>query len=282
MDDKYKKVIEANIAVHSKLASFYQKTEPHFRPENVAIVDARVKAVVESTKATRLLDLGCGTGFMIGVAKKYVKKITGVDVTRAMLDQVDTSGPAAIELVEHDTGSVPVEAGAYDMVTAYSFLHHLYDIEPTIGTAYKALRKGGQFYVDLDPNFYFWDAITKLEGKGTYDAIVQREIDAVAHKDDEIAKEYGIPNEVFNDAEYGKTAAGGFKEEDLRAMLARAGFTKVELRYYWYLGQASLVNEEGKPREERLANAATMDGVLQRLMPLSRHLYKYVGFVAEK
>ena len=282
MSDKYKQVIEANIAVHSKLASVYQKTEPHFRAENIAIVDARLKAAVAETKATRLLDLGCGTGFMIGIAKNHVKEIVGVDVTRAMLDQVDKSGPAKIELHEHDTGSFPAEAGTFDVVTAYSFLHHLYDIEPTLATAAKALKKGGQFYVDLDPNFYFWDAITKLEGKGTYDPIVQREIDAVAHKDDEIAKEYGIPNAVFNDAEYGKTATGGFKEEDLREKLMRVGFSKVEFTYYWYLGQAFLVNEEGKPREERLANAAKTDEVLQKVMPLSRHLYKYVGFIAHK
>lgn len=282
MSDRYQEVIKANIAVHSKLASFYEKTEPHFRAENVAVVDARVGAVVAATKAEKLLDLGCGTGFMIGVAKKHVKHVVGVDVTRAMLDRVDTTGPAKIELHEHDTGSFPAEAETFDVVTAYSFLHHLYDIEPTLATAAKALKKGGIFYVDLDPNFYFWDAITKLEGKGTYDPIVQREIDAVAHKDDEIAKEYGIPNDVFNAAEYGKTSTGGFKEETLREQLKRAGFSRVEFRYYWYLGQAFLVNEEGKPRERRLANAETTDGVLQRLMPLSRHLYKYIGFVAHK
>jgi ubiquinone/menaquinone biosynthesis C-methylase UbiE len=280
--DKYKEVINANIAVHSKLATFYAKTEPHFRPENVAIVDARVKAIAEATKAKKLLDLGCGTGFMINVAKNHVKHVVGVDVTRAMLDQVDKTGPGTIELHEHDTGSFPAETGTFDMVTAYSFLHHLYDIEPTLGTAAKALRKGGQFYVDLDPNFYFWDAITKLEGKGTYDPIVQREIDAVAHKDDEIAKEYGIPNEVFNDAEYGKTSTGGFKEEVLREQLMKVGFSSVTFTYYWYLGQAFLVNEEGKPREERLKNAELTDKVLQRTMPLSRQLYKYVGFLAIK
>ena len=62
----------------------------------------------------------------------------------------------------------------------------------------------------------------------------------------------------------------------------RAGFSKVEFRYYWYLGQASLVNQEGIPRERRLENAQSMDGVLQKLMPLSRHLFKYIGFVAHK
>jgi ubiquinone/menaquinone biosynthesis C-methylase UbiE len=282
MSDKNEQVIKANIAVHTKLASFYQKTEPHFRPENVAIVDGRLSAIVKETNASRLLDLGCGTGFMIDIAKHHVKNIVGVDVTRAMLDRVDTSGAANIELVEHDTATYPVVPGTFDVVTAYSFLHHLYDIEPTLKTAATALRKGGQLYVDLDPNFYFWDAITKLEGKGSYDPIVRREIDAVAHMDDQIAKEYGIPNEVFNDAEYGKTVTGGFREEVLVETLHRVGFSKVDVHYYWFLGQAFLVNEEGKPREERLANAAMMSSTLQRLMPLSRHLYKYVGFVAHK
>jgi ubiquinone/menaquinone biosynthesis C-methylase UbiE len=275
-------VIKANIDVHSKVASSYKKSEPHFRPENIALVEGRLRAVCTETNAKTLLDLGCGTGFIIDIAKHMVPRIVGVDVTRAMLDEVDTSGPAKIELHEHDTGTFEPEAGAFDVVTAYSFLHHLFDIEPTLRTAARALKKGGQFYADLEPNFHFWDAITKLDGKGTYDPIVAREIAAVTHNDEEIAKKYGIPPETIDNAEYGKTITGGFKEEVVRQQLLAAGFTNVTMRYYWYLGQASLVNEEGLPTDVRQKNAAKMDGMLQRLMPLTRHLYKYVGFVATK
>jgi ubiquinone/menaquinone biosynthesis C-methylase UbiE len=282
MSNRYQEVIKANIAVHSRLASSYETTEPHFRPENVDIVDSWLKEVTAATNAHKLLDLGCGTGFIINIAKRHVRHIVGVDVTRAMLDRVDTSGDATIELHEHDTGTFPVEPGSFDVVTAYSFLHHLYDITPTLATAAKALKKNGRFYADLEPNYYFWDAITKLDGNGSYDPIVQREIDAVAHKDEQIANQYGIAKEVFNDAEYGKTATGGFKEETLREQLMKAGFSSVAFHYYWYLGQAFFTNEEGKPREERIKNAKMVDTILQRLMPLSRQLYKYVGFVAIK
>lgn len=285
MSDKYNEVIKANITVHSKLASLYAKTEPHFRPENIAVVEATLKRLVAETSAKQILDLGCGTGFMINLAKHHVGRVVGVDVTRAMLDQVDTSGPAKIELHEHDTGSFPAEPGAFDLVTAYSFLHHLFDIAPTCQTAAKALRKGGKFYADLDPNFYFWDAIKELEGKPGkegYDAIVSREIDAVAHKDDQMNEEYGIPTAIFNDAEYGKDVAGGFKEDVVRETLLSAGFTDVKFTYYWYLGQATVVNDASKTPAERIANAHMVDAVLQKVMPLSRHLYKYIGFVATK
>src|SRR6185436_11266653 len=153
------KVIEANIAFHSKLAPHYQTCEPHFRPENVAKVERRLVALVQATGAESLLDLGCGTGFMINIAKKYVQRITGVDVTQAMLDRVDRSGSASIELVNHDTGTYPAAPGAFQLVTAYSFLHHLAELGPTFRTASRALAPGGKFYADLEPNFHFWASI---------------------------------------------------------------------------------------------------------------------------
>jgi SAM-dependent methyltransferase len=281
-EGKYQDVIKANIAVHSQIASVYAKTEPHYRPENVADVRASLERVQKATNGKSMLDLGCGAGFMIDIGKTMFQRIVGVDVTKAMLDKIDRSGPAKIEIHEHDTGTFPAEPGAFDVVTAYSFLHHLYDVRPTFGTAAKALKKGGQFFADLDPNFYFWDAVAKLEHKGTYDPIVQREIDHVAHKDDQMAAEHGIPTAVFNDAEYGKEIKGGFKEEELREWLLAAGFSSVTFRYYWFLGQAFMVNDERRPREARLEAAQLADEVLQKAMPLSRQLYKYLGFIATK
>src|SRR6188768_1863347 len=123
-----REVIQANIDVHSRLAADYQTCEPHFRPENVAKVRRRLAALVEQTRATDLLDLDCGTGFVIHIAKSLVRRIVRVDV----------SGPASIELVEGDTGEYSPAPGAFQIVTAYSFLHHLADIRPTLQTAWSA------------------------------------------------------------------------------------------------------------------------------------------------
>src|SRR2546422_10351471 len=116
------KVIEANIALHSRLAEQYQTCEPHFRAENVAKVERRLAKLVEETRAQNLLDLGCGTGFIIQLAKKYVRRIVGVDVTQPMLDRVGRSGRARIELVHHDTRAHPAPPRAFPLVSAYSFL----------------------------------------------------------------------------------------------------------------------------------------------------------------
>lgn len=276
------KVIDANVAVHTRLAEHYQSCEPHFRPENVAKVETIIAGLVAQTRARSALDLGCGTGFVIQILKQHVERITGVDVTAAMLERVDRSGKTAIDLVQHDTGTYPVAAGAYQLVTAYSFLHHLCDLAPTLHTAARALEPGGRFYADLDPNYYFWEGINRLERGGDYHPLVQREIEAVTFKDQEIEEKFGVSREVFNHAEFGKDIAGGFKIEDLERQLRLAGFSRVEFRYHWFLGEGFLINQEGTPREELFEQAATVNSALQNALPASRNMFKYLGFVATK
>lgn len=282
MDTNYQKVIEANIALHSKMSDDYSTCEPHFRAENIATVEGKLIPIIEQTNAKKMLDLGCGTGFVINIAKKYVAEIHGVDVTKAMMDKVDRSGDAKIELFEHDTGSFPAAAGTYDMVTAYSFLHHLYDVTPTLKTAFNALRDGGIFYADLDPNYYFWEGVNKLDRNGEYDGIVKREIEMVTYKDEDIEKNFGVDKDVFNSAEYGKNIKGGFKAEELEASLKNIGFKKVTFFYHWFIGQGLLINDDNYSKEDRFRYAEITDLYLQKALPLSKNLFKYIGFTAQK
>lgn len=280
--EKYKEVINANIELYTKSSHEYEKLEPQYRPENLKRVKALLKKEIDAIGAKKVLDLGCGTGFMINLMKEYVDEITGVDVTQVMLDRVDKSGNAKIELINHDTGSYPVLEGKYDMATAHSFLHHLYDIKPTIETASKALRKGGVFVNELDPNYYFWEAVNKLERNGNYSPLVKREVEEVNHKDEDIEKTFGVNPDVYNTAEYGKNIKGGFREEELIETLLGAGFSKVEIKYHWFLGETLVVNNANFDKETNLTTAKWFNEVLHSSMPLSRHLYKYVGFVATK
>jgi SAM-dependent methyltransferase len=263
------------------MADVYNK-EPHFSSENILRVEMMLVQLIEQTKAERLLDLGCGTGFIINIAKKYLKAIDGVDVTQAMLDKIVRNTAAQIRLFCHDTGTFEAEKESYDLVTGYSFLHHLYDIRPTINTAYEALRVGGKFYSDLDPNFYFWDALNSLQREGNYDPMVKREIEMVTYKDEDVAKNFNVSKETFNQAEYGKNVKGGFREEEIRAIFKSIGFREVNLCYHWFLGQRELVNDEEYAREDRMHQAEVMDHMLKRALPLSRHLFKYIGVVATK
>jgi ubiquinone/menaquinone biosynthesis C-methylase UbiE len=219
MENKIKDAISANIAVHSAMANDYNAIEPHFRPESIKRVDEIINRIHSENKFSKVLDLGCGTGFMINIVKKYASEIVGVDVTQAMMDKVDISGNISIELINSDTGTVVLPQNHFDLATAYTFLDHLYDMQPTFSNAYNALREGGVFYADLSPNYYFWNDVKKVDATKQYDPILQREINAVLSKDAEIEEQFGIDKNIFQSAEYQKHIKGGLVEEELRDLL---------------------------------------------------------------
>lgn len=282
MENNIKKAIEANIIVHSTMAEEYNLKEPHFRPESIERVTQIINKIYSTVKFEKALDLGCGTGFMIDILKEKASKIVGVDVTQAMLDKVDLSGKAEITLINSDTGSVELPQNYFDVATAYTFLDHLYDMKPTFRNTYNSLKSGGVFYADLSPNFYFWQSIKSLDFLQSYDSILQREINAVMKKDEEIQQEFGIEKEIFSMAEHQKHYLGGLNEILLKEELINIGFSKVEFIYHWFVGQAELMNNIEIELNERKKIAGHMHDYLMRSMPLSKHLFKYVGFIAIK
>jgi ubiquinone/menaquinone biosynthesis C-methylase UbiE len=278
--DTWSEVVRSNIAVHTTLAETYALDEPHYRPENQAKVRANLLRVAERSGTRRLLDIGCGAGFIIDLARDTFDEIHGLDATRAMLDRVDTTS-GNITLHEGVAEDLPFADDTFDVVTAYSVLHHLADHRPVLAEAARVLRPGGVLYVDLEPNRAFWQAISRTESAWSdnldgLDEIVAREVRAVLHVEDDVAGRFGIPPETFRSAEYIKSHLGGFEpsafEDDARV----AGFRSCETTHEWFLGQAVLMHG-GAP-----ASAVTVETHLRRLLPVSAHLFKYLRFEATR
>ena len=276
------------LAKFSALAHRWWDPTSEFRPlhEINPLRLNHVERLAGGLAGKRVLDVGCGGGILAEAMAKRGAQVTGIDLGEKPIKvaalhaiesgaQVDYRLQSAESLAEERPGS-------YDVVTSYSFLHHLYDCGPTLQTAARALKPGGRLYVDLEPNYDFWAAVSALERHGAYDPIVTREIEMVTYKDEDIEKQFGVSADVFNHAEYGKSMLGGFGADYLRAKLADAGFEQVEFFYEWFIGQGQMINDEALPREQRFANAAVVHDHLQWLLPLSRSLFKYIGFVAVK
>ena len=150
-------VVRSNVEVHTRMADSYER-EPHFRPENKAKVRDNLLRVAERTGTSRMLDIGCGTGFVISLLADTFDEIHGIDPTPAMMEKVDRSR-GNIVLHEGVAEELPFEDASFDLVTAYSVLHHLADHRPALAEAARVLRPGGVLYVDLEPNRLFWRAI---------------------------------------------------------------------------------------------------------------------------
>ena len=271
-------VLKANIELHTQLSCSYKEAEPHYKPENVQRVRNVLKTISGNGSSKRLLDVGCGMGFIIDIAKEFYQEICGVDITPAMIEKVNKECKnCQIDLRIAEAEDLPFENNSFDTVSAFAFLHHLYDLRPALEEIFRVLKKGGILYSDTDPNFYFWQSFNNIDQDKKYSDIVDREINGINYKDKELKDKYNVEPYVLNTAESLKHKYGGFKEDEIKELLYSIGFSKVEINYEWFLGEAKLLH--------RINNDKMMQEFrdhLKEMLPLSRHLFKYIQIFAKK
>jgi ubiquinone/menaquinone biosynthesis C-methylase UbiE len=276
-DDHQASVVAANQRVHTQVAELYNEREPHFRPENKAKVRARLVTLADLVPSrSRMLDLGCGTGFLLDLAHDLFEQLDGIDATQAMLNRVDC-GPGNIRVQQGLAERVPFDDGTFDLVTAYSFWDHLADHHSVLAEAHRVLKPGGVLYIDLVPNRAFWQSVyaASQSADGSYHQIVDREIYELVNHERKLHDQFGIDAADWHLAEPAKANSKGFDPDSLISDVSAAGFS-VDLRFEWYLGQAAVMH--GTSPEA----AAELDQRLRDLLPVSANLFKYLVITATK
>ena len=270
-----KEALRANIEYHTKLANSYDKEQGHFKPENIKRVEKIIKDLAKKTGGGSLLDIGCGTGFIINIAHKYFTRVVGIDITPAMLKKVKKFKNVDLYLADLFTFPLKEE---FDICTAYGVLHHLPDLKSSFRKIRQSLKKGGYFYADQDPNFCYLESVRKNQRHlSTLPKIILKEWKSINKIDTELEKKFNINKKITKLAEYHKlTKRGFFKEENIIQLLKENGFSDVKFKYQWFLGQGYLKN---KFSQKQLTN---IENYLESILPLSKDLFKYVSFIAKK
>jgi ubiquinone/menaquinone biosynthesis C-methylase UbiE len=214
---------------------------------------------------------------MIDLELPFFNRIYGIDITPAMMSQVDQSS-GKVQLIEANTEAVPLKDETANMITSNSFLHHLWDIKPTIYEAFRLLKPGGVFFSEEDPNILFWQALKKLDREKIKDPtlnILRSEMDSVTETHKALGEKIDIDPETVKLAEYQKMVRGGMNADEIRNIFQQTGFSEFNVEYYWFLAQ-------GKVAKRSPMEAEQVEAYLKAIMPLSNHLFKYLRVVAWK
>ena len=273
-------VEKANLKFFSANAFSYNEEEPNYLPENKKRVKRILQQISKKTSHKLMLDVGCGTGFVLDLAYPLFDRLYGVDITQAMLDRVNLRN-GKIKVLKANSEKLPFENNFFDVCTSYGFLHHLYKLKPTLKEAYRCLKKNGIFYSDQDPNYYFWKFLSTTVIKNIETEFMKKEILSVQDPEKgfrwkEMKGYDKAGKKTVSISEYQKVIEGGIKEENIKKIMSDIGFRNIEVHYEWYLGEGHVIHKISESTDRKIYS------YLKSCLPLTRNLFKYVRIIAIK
>ena len=112
-------------------------------------LDKKLEALSREAGRKRLLDLGCGTGFVAERARKYFDRVVGTDISPNVLKKAADKNPE-VDFYAADSDALPFRENSFNGVVAVALLHHLFDHKGTFCEVYRVLKPGGILYTDHD------------------------------------------------------------------------------------------------------------------------------------
>jgi SAM-dependent methyltransferase len=97
----------------------------------------------------RLLDIGCGRGELLKMARSLGWNVTGIEPSASFAGFAASRTGA--EIRREPVEQCGFEAGSFDCVVLAAVLEHLYNPNDTIAEVSRILRRGGALFVDV-PN----------------------------------------------------------------------------------------------------------------------------------
>ena len=102
----------------------------------------------------KLLEAGCGPGFLAKLLKDKGANVIGTDVSRVGTERTARRGIETYH-VDLDTMKLPFPDQSFDTVICNSNLEHLFYLEQNLSECIRVLRLGGKF-IWMEPNTAHW------------------------------------------------------------------------------------------------------------------------------
>jgi ubiquinone/menaquinone biosynthesis C-methylase UbiE len=197
----------------------------------------------------------------------------GIDLTPEMLARVTPRDNLTLTLGQAE--NLPFPPSSFNVVTCYSVLHHIEDLQTVFSEIRRVLKPGGVFYADESPSQHYRELLLQNAGRLAEHPYLEVELRTVADDAEDYESTYGISQDITRQAMVQNYDKCLLSEENLCKVLADVGFEKVRIDYRRFLSQTSFEQKFGR----QYGNA--VERYLKEMLPLSRAFFKYFVLVAQ-
>ena len=141
-----KDFVELSKRWFNKQAPVYDDTNTILYSKYGKISCENIYNYLKDKEYKKLLDIGCGTGYLINMlAKEYDADYTGLDLSPEMIKQAKSKNIKNAILVEGRSDKLPFENDTFNVVTCSQSFHHYPETDKPIQEAKRVLKQGGLY-----------------------------------------------------------------------------------------------------------------------------------------
>lgn len=133
-----------NRAYYDEFAGWYERAR-HL-PYHRMLDDLELELVERYGRGKDLLEVGCGTGLLLGRAARFGKTAVGIDLSRGMLEQARARGLA---VAQGSATELPVATASCDVAFCFKVLAHVDDPARALAEMARVVRPGGWVLAEL-------------------------------------------------------------------------------------------------------------------------------------
>jgi SAM-dependent methyltransferase len=105
-----------------------------------------------ASKGLKVLDVGCGNGYVLYQYARHGAEVTGVDLTQTAIElsrKRFALGGLSGQFREVDGNNLPFPGDHFDIVCSMGVLHHISNPQPMVNEMFRVLKPGGRLIVML-------------------------------------------------------------------------------------------------------------------------------------
>ena len=87
-----------------------------------------------------VLEVGCGTGLLLGRMTRFATQARGIDLSEGMLERARARG---LEVVQGSATALPFADGSFDVACSFKVLAHVREVERALAEMLRVVRPGG-------------------------------------------------------------------------------------------------------------------------------------------
>ncbi|HEY4243169.1 MAG TPA: class I SAM-dependent methyltransferase [Kofleriaceae bacterium] len=127
-----------NRAYYDEFAGWYER-ERHL-PYHRMLDDLEVELVERYARGKDVLEVGCGTGLILGRTAAFAKSAVGIDLSAGMLAQASARG---LSVAQASATALPIATASVDVAYSFKVLAHIPDIAGAMREMARVVRPGG-------------------------------------------------------------------------------------------------------------------------------------------